>query len=247
MTWILGSLLFCVFVLLGAELAFEGMPKNQTITSYFLSGIAWTIAFWLFYSLILWGISSAVTAFRRRKIPKQYRQKMKNRIAFLRALIVVFLVYVSGSVYGCLARENVTPKVEDLLCVISIKRQWHKGSEFWADACPISKSKKKATKSTKNSKSTKPKNSANKSNAKKSANSSGAKSANTSGGAKGSGTKPANNVAGGAKTSFSGTKSTQNSKPANAKSVGSSKSTNPNVAGSTNKDKVADSPRQKIQ
>ena len=147
MTWVLGTLLFCVLVFLGAELAFEDMPKNQTITSYFLSGIAWTIAFWLFYSFILWGISSVVTALRRRKIPKQYRQKMKNRVAFLRALLAVFVVYVLGCTYGGLAAAGVTPKVQNLLCKISLKQEWHKGSDFWASVCPAPKADKKSAKS----------------------------------------------------------------------------------------------------
>ena len=263
MTWILGTLLFCVFALFGTELYFEAEFKDSiffTILAGLLSvGIAW-----LLWGGILWCISSLITLFRRRKVPKEYRQRMRNHEARGLGSLCVLVVFLVGAVYGGLASKGIGFKLENhfnayktRLCEGLKSYEWDKKYQISSFLCPTPKAKKKATKSAKST----PAKNAQPSKSTNFTGSADKKPANASG-AKNSGTKPANNA--GAKTSFSGTKSAntsggakssfsgtakpnQSSKPANAKSVGSSKSTNPNVAGSTNKAKVADSPRQKIQ
>ena len=189
---------------------------------------------------------------------------MRNHEARGLGSLCVLVVFLVGAVYGGLASKGIGFKLENhfnayktRLCEGLKSYEWDKKYQISSFLCPTPKAKKKATKSAKST----PAKNAQPSKSTNFIGSADKKPANASG-TKNSGTKPANNA--GAKTSFSGTKSAntsggakssfsgtakpnQSSKPANAKSVGSSKSTNPNVAGSTNKDKVADSPRQKIQ
>lgn len=75
--------------------------------------------FWLVWALILWCISSVITIFRRLKVPKEYRQKLRNKEANKKAMKFLFafglLIFTFGFAYGYLATKNIAPKLEVLI------------------------------------------------------------------------------------------------------------------------------------
>lgn len=65
-------------------------------------------------SAIAWLLSCFITLLARRKVPKEYRQKMRNKEPFKRAFIGLCVVSLLGAVYGYSATKAWLPKLNSV-------------------------------------------------------------------------------------------------------------------------------------
>lgn len=90
-----------------------------TFLQFCLMQFIYMFMLWLVWALILWCISSIITIFRRLKVPKEYRQKLRNKEANKKAMKFLFafglLIFTFSFAYGYLAIKNIAPKIENLI------------------------------------------------------------------------------------------------------------------------------------
>lgn len=95
--------------LLATENALETSFKNYPISSIFVGAVI-TLLTTLIFSALAWFISSIIVLRQQRKIPSEYRQKMRNREPFQRLSKIVPLVFLGAGIYGAVATHDILPK-----------------------------------------------------------------------------------------------------------------------------------------
>lgn len=157
-TWIIGTFIFCVIACIGVEMWTEHFFKESIIWTT-ISTFGVMLGVWLIWAFILWSVSSSIVMFKRRKIPKEYRQKMRNSESYKMANRFALSACILGAICGYLAirKSNITESyvsilqpVKEEICRLSKENQWHTkiDLESVAKFCPIEQPKKQ-TKTTK--------------------------------------------------------------------------------------------------
>lgn len=98
-TWLVGGGIFSIITFFFAELIFESTIKDTPIFSTIMLLMVF-IASCFIIGLMLTAISSIVVLIKRRKIPKEYRQSMRNREAYFNMLKISSLSLILGAVFG---------------------------------------------------------------------------------------------------------------------------------------------------
>ncbi|HHW7567105.1 TPA: hypothetical protein ACU21S_000390 [Mannheimia haemolytica] len=116
------------------ETIFSHSPFSTILTSFIL--VLFIICSG---SIIAWLLSCLVTLIIRRKIPKEYRQKMRNKEPFKKITQCVFFISLLGAIYGYSANQDWLPKfnsapikwvtsqthsLKEWLCTKSKKLDW---------------------------------------------------------------------------------------------------------------------------
>ncbi|QQF85646.1 hypothetical protein JFL55_07605 [Histophilus somni] len=91
-TWQIFTFFILLVTLLTTENVLETSFKNYPISSIFVGAVI-TLLATLIFSALAWLISSIIVFWQQRKIPSEYRQKMRNREPFQRLSKIVPLVF----------------------------------------------------------------------------------------------------------------------------------------------------------
>ncbi|MFZ7215070.1 hypothetical protein ACLSYY_05480 [[Pasteurella] aerogenes] len=108
-TWQIFTFFILLATLLTTEHTLETSFKTHPISSIFV-GLGATLLITLLFSALAWFISSVIIFWQRRKIPSEYRQKMRNREPFRRLLKIVLPVFLGAGIYGAVAAYGILPK-----------------------------------------------------------------------------------------------------------------------------------------
>ena len=111
--WFLGTLIFTIFSFIVAEQNFEHNFNSPFSAIFNIIVIFFIIA--MIFGAILYIISSLVTLLKRRKIPKEYRQKMRNKEPFRKMIIYGVISAILGGLFGFFATKNLNLRLENMV------------------------------------------------------------------------------------------------------------------------------------
>ncbi len=103
--WIIGMIFLAIIGLTFVEYYFE-----QKGTRYIFEPIVSFIAITLVIAIVIYPVSLLITLFKRRKVPLEYRQKLRHREIFKLYSKVAILVFILSSGYGILSNKGHVPR-----------------------------------------------------------------------------------------------------------------------------------------
>lgn len=98
-TWLIGGIIFALITFFFAELIFESTIKYTPIFSTIMLLIIFVVSCFV-VGITLSLLSSIVVFIKRRKIPKEYRQSMRNKEAYYTMLKFSVLSLILGIIFG---------------------------------------------------------------------------------------------------------------------------------------------------
>lgn len=114
LTWAIFASIFFLIAAIFVEFKIEQLPKN-TFGDYFLNTfvlLGFTFICFALMSLVITLISNTITMFKRRNVPKEYRQSMRNLEPFSKSLVLGLLTVTISSFYGFATLKDWTPKLD---------------------------------------------------------------------------------------------------------------------------------------
>ncbi|MDA3077264.1 hypothetical protein OFO12_07825 [Campylobacter sp. JMF_04 NA10] len=110
--WGLGGAIFAIFALILTELNLESSFSRAPFSAIFQSAFG-VFVLSLVLGLVFYTLSSLSTLLKRRKIPKEYRQKMRNKDPFKKMAICGVFAWIVGGIYGYFASQNPALRLEN--------------------------------------------------------------------------------------------------------------------------------------
>ncbi len=124
--WVIG-ILSALFTLPFVEYELESKILSHPISSVFSTSLV-TASILLIAIVIAFILSAIYVLLARRKIPPEYRQKMRHQEPIRRFILAGIVCYLLAAIYGYSAAKEWVPKTRGIPLQM-MKAQWHKQKE----------------------------------------------------------------------------------------------------------------------